>query len=130
MNSNRSSSPTVVVVALSVLVLAVSAATAVTTTASGAPQGAAVTTTARDVPEDAGVGSRQGATYTLENLSRDDNRQWHLTGPTETETRQVGRASQRTQLAIYAAIGVAALVAVFGGVYYWRSRQDTYDKLR
>lgn len=257
MNSNRSSSPTAFLVALSLLVLAVSTGAAVTSTASG-------------VPEDARVGSKQGATYTLNNLYEDNTREWTLTGRTsmtgvqwivekrklggdvETESfsgqsfsttvssensvetvvvtvngtvpeisnfsydprerfvfaqlhksvgnsktevtttrvhhytkssrqarqaienaseaiqavggdeqanrtlhnaissyeaadfdnaidlanqaeqraRQAERASQRTQLALYGGIGVVGLVAVFGGVYYWRSRQDTYDKLR
>lgn len=37
---------------------------------------------------------------------------------------------QLVQLATFVGIGVVGLLAVFGGVYYWQSRQDTYDKLR
>lgn len=41
------------------------------------------------------------------------------------------RASQRrTQLIIYGAIGILALIAVFGGLYYYQSRRDTYRQLR
>lgn len=48
----------------------------------------------------------------------------------EQTARQAEQSRQRTQLALYGGLGVLALVAVFGGVYYWRSQQDTYDKLR
>lgn len=39
-------------------------------------------------------------------------------------------AGPGVQLALYVGIGVLGLVAVFGGIYYWRAKQDTYDKLR
>lgn len=48
----------------------------------------------------------------------------------EQTARQAERSRQRTQLALYGGLGVLALVVVFGGVYYWQSQQDTYDKLR
>lgn len=44
--------------------------------------------------------------------------------------RDARRARERTQLLLYAGLGVLALVAVFGGFYYYRSRQETYDRLR
>ncbi len=44
-----------------------------------------------------------------------------------TDSKQ---SQERTQLLLYGAVGVVALLAVVGGVFYWRSQQDTYDKLR
>lgn len=40
------------------------------------------------------------------------------------------QSQQRNQLILYGAVGVLALVGVVGGVAYWRSQQDSYDKLR
>lgn len=44
--------------------------------------------------------------------------------------RQAERSSQRTQLLLFVGLGVLALAGVFGGVYYWRTKRDRYDKLR
>lgn len=44
--------------------------------------------------------------------------------------RQAQRSQNRTQLLIYGGIGVLALLVVFGGLFYWRSQRDTYDRLR
>lgn len=44
--------------------------------------------------------------------------------------RQAQRSQNRTQLLLYAGIGVVSLAAVFGGAFYWRSRRDTYDRLK
>lgn len=47
------------------------------------------------------------------------------------KTAQQQQQSQgRNRLLLFGGIGVAALIVIVGGVYYWRSRQDTYDKLR
>lgn len=47
----------------------------------------------------------------------------------EGQARQRRQANQRTQLLLFGGIGVLALAAIGGGLYYYRSRQDDYDKL-
>ena len=39
-------------------------------------------------------------------------------------------SAQTTQLIIYAVVALVVLGLVGGGIYYWRSQQDDYDKLR
>lgn len=48
----------------------------------------------------------------------------------EQRAVQAQRSQNQTQLLLYAGIGVVALVVVFGGIFYWRSQRDTYDRLR
>lgn len=43
---------------------------------------------------------------------------------------QAQRARERQQLLLYGAIGVVALLVVFGGIHLYRSRQDDYNQLR
>lgn len=45
------------------------------------------------------------------------------------EAKQKQQVSSRNRTLLYAGAGLLALLAVAGGVYYWRSQQDTYDKL-
>ncbi|WP_195837567.1 hypothetical protein [Halorhabdus sp. CBA1104] len=40
------------------------------------------------------------------------------------------QSAQTTQLILYGAGGLVVLVLVGGGIYYWRSQQESYDKLR
>ena len=47
----------------------------------------------------------------------------------ESQAQQAQQSSQTMQMAIYAGGGLLALGAVVGGVFYWRSQQDSYDKL-
>ncbi|MFB6192304.1 MAG: hypothetical protein ABEI11_03165 [Haloarculaceae archaeon] len=47
----------------------------------------------------------------------------------ETEARTRQQSNRRTQLLLFGGIGVLALAAIGGGLYYYRSRQDDYDKL-
>lgn len=47
----------------------------------------------------------------------------------EGEAQQKQQAASRNQLLLFGGIGVLALFVVVGGVYYWRSQQDSYDKL-
>ncbi|WP_435197000.1 hypothetical protein [Natronomonas sp. EA1] len=53
-----------------------------------------------------------------------------LANQAEQRATQKQEVSSRNQLLLYAGIGVVALLAVVGGVLYWRSQQDSYDKLR
>ncbi|MEF8774303.1 MAG: hypothetical protein V5A23_08590 [Halobacteriales archaeon] len=39
------------------------------------------------------------------------------------------QSEQQSQLLLYGAIGVVALLVIVGGVYYWRNQGDDYDKL-
>ena len=39
-------------------------------------------------------------------------------------------SSQQTQMLLYGGLGLVALVAIVGGVLWYRSQQDDYDKLR
>lgn len=43
---------------------------------------------------------------------------------------QADRSQSRMQAALYAGLGVLALLVVFGGVYYYQRRRDTYKELR
>lgn len=40
------------------------------------------------------------------------------------------KSSQQTQMLLYGGVGLLALVVVVGGVLWYRSQQDSYDKLR
>lgn len=48
----------------------------------------------------------------------------------ERAAESARESRQRLQLLLYGAIGVVALLAVFGGIYYYQSRRDTYSQLR
>lgn len=81
------------------------------------------------------AGGHEQANQTLQNAisaynSGNFDNAIDLADQAEQRARQAEQSRQRTQLALYAGVGVLALVVVFGGVYYWRSQQDTYDKLR
>ncbi|MFC7202597.1 hypothetical protein ACFQJC_03665 [Haloferax namakaokahaiae] len=47
----------------------------------------------------------------------------------ETRANQADQSSQTTQLLIYAVGGLVVVGLLVGGFLYWRSQQDTYDKL-
>lgn len=47
----------------------------------------------------------------------------------ESQANAARQSSQTRQMLIYAGAGVLALGAVVGGVFWWRSQQDGYDKL-
>lgn len=53
-----------------------------------------------------------------------------LANQAEQRATQKQQTSSRNQLLLYAGAGVVALLVVVGGVLYWRSQQDDYDKLR
>jgi len=44
--------------------------------------------------------------------------------------QQAQQSQQTTRTLLFGGLGVLALLVVGGGVYYWRSRQDDYVKLR
>jgi hypothetical protein len=48
----------------------------------------------------------------------------------EESASSTKQSNERNELLLYGGIGAVALLAVVGGVFYWRSQQDTYDKLR
>ncbi|MFB6084622.1 MAG: hypothetical protein ABEJ94_10300 [Halorientalis sp.] len=48
----------------------------------------------------------------------------------EQAAEQAQQSQRTTQLLIYAAIAIVVLALIGGGVWYWRSQQDEYDKLR
>lgn len=52
-----------------------------------------------------------------------------LANQAQSEAEQAEQSSQTRQLLIYAAGGLAAIGVVVGGVFYWRSQQNSYDKL-
>jgi hypothetical protein len=53
-----------------------------------------------------------------------------LANQAEQRANQARQSQNTTQLLIYAGIGVVVLLLVVGGFAYYRSQQDTYDKLR
>lgn len=48
----------------------------------------------------------------------------------EESADSAAQSSQRTRLLLYGGLGLLATVAVVGGVFWYRSQQDDYDKLR
>jgi hypothetical protein len=52
-----------------------------------------------------------------------------LANQAQSEAQQAQQSSQTQQLLVYAVGGLVALAVVVGGVVYWRSQQDSYDKL-
>jgi hypothetical protein len=53
-----------------------------------------------------------------------------LANQAEQRASKAKQSQNTTQLLIYAGIGVVVLLLVVGGFAYYRSQQDTYDKLR
>lgn len=48
----------------------------------------------------------------------------------EKSANSAQKSSQQTQMLVYGGLGLLALVAIVGGVLWYRSQQDDYDKLR
>lgn len=46
------------------------------------------------------------------------------------DAESTAQGAKQTQMLLYGGLGVVALAAVVGGVWYWRNQQDDYDKLR
>jgi hypothetical protein len=57
-----------------------------------------------------------------------DNAERLATRATE-EARSARAGAERRRLLLFGGAGVVGLAVVVGGVYYWRSRRDDYDKL-
>lgn len=53
-----------------------------------------------------------------------------LANEAEQQAQQKQSVQSRNELLMYGGAGLLALLVIVGGVYYWRSRQDDYDKLR
>ena len=52
-----------------------------------------------------------------------------LAGNAEETANKAKKSSNRTQMLLYAGGGLLAVGLVVGGVFWWRSNQDSYDKL-
>ncbi|PSP56078.1 hypothetical protein BRC82_02785 [Halobacteriales archaeon QS_1_67_19] len=48
----------------------------------------------------------------------------------EDSAESAKQSNQQTQMLLYGGVGLLALVALIGGVFWYRSQQDNYDKLR
>lgn len=71
----------------------------------------------------------------LENaISAYDGENFELAGNLATEAKESAdsaqKSNQQTQMLLYGGVGLVALVAVIGGALWYRSQQDSYDKLR
>lgn len=53
-----------------------------------------------------------------------------LAGDAKESADSAQKSNQQTQMILYGGVGLLALVAVIGGVLWYRSQQDSYDKLR
>jgi len=52
-----------------------------------------------------------------------------LAGDAEETANSAAESNQQTQMLLYGGVGLVALVAVIGGALWYRSQQDSYDKL-
>lgn len=69
----------------------------------------------------------QAAISSFENANFDNANR--LAEQAEGTANKAKQSSDRTQLLLYAGAGLFAVGAVVGGVFWWRSNQDSYDKL-
>ena len=53
-----------------------------------------------------------------------------LAGDAKESADSAQKSNQQTQMLLYGGVGLVALVAVIGGALWYRSQQDSYDKLR
>jgi len=53
-----------------------------------------------------------------------------LAADAEESANSAQQSSQQTQMLLYGGLGLVALVLVVGAVFWYRSQQDDYDKLR
>jgi len=52
-----------------------------------------------------------------------------LAGDAEESANAAAESNQQTQMLLYGGVGLVALVAIIGGALWYRSQQDSYDKL-
>jgi hypothetical protein len=88
---------------------------------------------ARSTIEDAG--GDQQAEETLQNAisayeAENFENAVDLADRAQEQAEQKQSTQSRNRLLMYGGAGLLALLVVVGGVYYWRSQQDDYDKLR
>lgn len=77
-----------------------------------------------------GSGS-EDAQRTLENaIEAYNGKQFQLASNLAEDAKQKANKSKSTQMLLFGGLGVVALLLVLAGIYYWRSQQDSYDKLR
>jgi hypothetical protein len=53
-----------------------------------------------------------------------------LAGKAEENADSAQESNQQTQMLLYGGVGLLALVALVGGLFWYRNQQDDYDKLR
>lgn len=53
----------------------------------------------------------------------------NLAGEAEQQATKKQESQETTQLLLYVGVGIGVLALIVGGFLYWRSQQDTYDKL-
>lgn len=53
-----------------------------------------------------------------------------LAGDAKESADSAQKSNQQTQMLLYGGVGLLGLVAVIGGALWYRSQQDSYDKLR
>jgi hypothetical protein len=53
-----------------------------------------------------------------------------LAGKAQENADSAQQSNQQTQMLLYGGVGLLALVALVGGLFWYRSQQDDYDKLR
>lgn len=83
--------------------------------------------------DDAG-GDQEASDRLDEAISAYENSNYELAksiaSDAEETAKQTKQSQQTNQLVLYGGIGAVVLIAVVGGVLYWRNQGDDYDKLR
>jgi hypothetical protein len=83
--------------------------------------------------EDSGASVSEAEDKLADAVSAFDGKNFELAGSLADEAKNSAKSSQQssqqTQMLLYGGVGLVALVLVVGGVLWYRSQQDDYDKL-